>query len=83
MNSTLGTRYVSVPACSLSNYPPISVHPVARAAMASMSAAQPNAESLSDIYSKGVEATMPMYHALQSIDMVYNWLTDGQEGALL
>ena len=73
------------PVCAGANvqHPKLSTHFSAegsRAAMASMAAVKPNAESLSDIYSTGMEATMCMCHELQLTDTIYMCLTNGQKG---
>ena len=85
LNSTLGTRTELAPTCSLpNNVPSMSAQQVARAVMASMVAAQPNAGNVSDFYAQRVEATMCMYHELQASDTVYKYLMDNvQNGALM
>ena len=58
---------------------------VAATIVASMTAAaaQPTAESISEIFQQGVTTTMRMYTELQSNKSVYKRLTDIQKGALL
>ena len=53
LNSMLGTRTELIPMNGLPNYLPGPVQQVARADIVSVSAAQPNAGNVSNIYSQG------------------------------
>ena len=86
LNITMGTRpsQAQTPMCSQPNgFTTMSPQQVATAVVASMTAAQPTAASIGDIFQQGVSTTMRMYTELQSYNSGYKKLSDIQKGALL